>query len=127
MACGNHPTSNNMSQIRASIQLGKAMHYSVRASFLQSDPRAEGAKTFTTEKAITNSKGEVVRFKGRRGQPDKVDYRRNEIFDVKPMHKGETPEDVYYRNLEQFERYSKIYERARRTTPTIHLLCYEAD
>jgi len=63
---------------------------------LENDPRPEGPDTFTTEKAITDAEGTVVRdADGRLGKPDYVDYKDNLIVDLKPIHKGEIPEDVY--------------------------------
>ena len=128
MGCGNHPTRGDIGQILGSILQGKATHYSVRESFLRSDPRREGPHTFTTEKAITTPRGRVVYdARGRRAQPDYVNYSTHEIRDVKALHSGQTPEDVYFQYQEQFDRYSETYESARGISPTIEILCYDAD
>lgn len=134
MACANYLNSEALS----ALETGKGWHRDIRASFLQAEDvpynglpiTPEGPETFTTEKAITDENGKVVTVNGKMAEPDKVDYRTHEIFEIKPYYpntKGETHEDAYYRNQAQIERYIATYEKARGVTPVVHLICYEAD
>jgi len=124
MACSNYPTSKQMDEVLSARMSGTAMHYDIRASFLQNDP----SFPFIMEQAIRGPDGKVARDRnGRIAIPDYIDYRTHGIMEVKPIHKGETEEDVYYANQEQLDRYTEVYQDAWGFTPTIDLLCYPAD
>jgi hypothetical protein len=102
-------------------------HYLFRTDILVDETRQEGATSFTTEKAITDEKGNVVYIGGVISKPDFVDYEKNSIIDLKPIHGDEDPMEVYCQYLRQMERYIEAYEKARGVTPEAHFVFYQAN
>jgi hypothetical protein len=113
---------------RSALEKGQDEHSKFRDGILENDPRAEGPNTFTTEKAITDPEGNVVRDNdGHYGRPDYVDYEDNLIVDVKPIHEGESLEDVYAEHQDQLDTYENLYELGRDVSPDIQIATYPAD
>ncbi len=115
-------------EVADAMETGKIEHYDFRANILENDTRAEGLDTFTCEKAITDSDGNVVHDdEGHFGKPDFVDYDNNVIVDLKPIHDDETEEDVYDLYQDQLQGYCDLYREGRGVEPELQLAFYDAD
>jgi hypothetical protein len=125
---GGEDVSDEVPAETVSPQLqGQIEHRVWRAGILESDDREEGPGTFTTEKAITDASGEVVRVDGHYAMPDFVDYEKNVVVEYKPIHEGETEEDVAVRYQDQYDRDRAVYKAATGEWPDVYQVCYKAD